>query len=483
MDLGHLLSLARRRWWILAACTAAGVALGVAYTELTPPTYRSTTSLFFSLNRTQTVGELAQGSTYLQGLAQSYAEVATSRLVLGPVTDELDIGMSTTELARLVKAEPRPDTAILDIEVSYDSPEGAARLADAVGAELTRAVAVLTPRTSASGASVTVSTISLAAVPTRPAAPRPAVDLGVGLAAGLLLGVAVTALAEAMASPVGTRKAAEAATDAPVLASIGRGRRRDQLPVVTDPRSPRAESFWMLRTNIEARRPADGPMCLVVVSALPAEGRTSTAVNLAIAMSHTAHRVLLVDADLRSPAVAGLLSVDPTDGLSSVLHGVSSLEEAVHTWVSPDEGRSSFAVLPTGPVLKNPSELIASEAMDKLLDMVRQRYDIVILDSPPLLRVADGAVLAARADGALLVVNGRRTRQKQLTEAVDRLWLAGASIIGVVLNHARTRRTGSYRRPRWPRRRPRRAAGRSVSSPAGRDRAAPRGLPESRPAR
>jgi capsular exopolysaccharide synthesis family protein len=216
----------------------------------------------------------------------------------------------------------------------------------------------------------------------------------------------------------------------------------------------------MLRTNIDAqRRSADAPICLVVVSALPGEGRTSIAVNLAIAMSHTAHRVLLIDADLRNPAVAGRLGVDVTDGLSSVLRGVSSLEEAVYTWVSPDPSRSSFAVLPTDPVLTNPSELIASEALDKLLDMVRQRYDIVILDSPPLLRTADGAVLAARSDGALLVVDSR-TRQRQLAEVVDRLRLAGTSIIGVVLNRTSRRRTG-YRRPRWASRRPRLASRRS----------------------
>ncbi len=485
MDLGQALSVARRRWLVLVAFVVVGLGAGLAHTELSTPRYQASTSVFFSLSRGQTVGELAQGSTYLQGLVQSYADVTTSGIVLGPVIQDLDLQVTPAQLAGGVTATPRRNTSILDIRVTDDSPQGAARLADALANQLSDAVATLSPSSSARAPAVTISTISPAAIPTRPSAPRLPVDLGIGFAAGLLLGIAVIVLADVVVSPVGTRRAAAAAAGAPVLASIARDRKRGRpLPVVSDPHLPRAESFWMLRTTVESQSPADGPLCLVVASALPGEGRTGTAVNLAIAMAHTAHQVLLVDADLRRPAVAGLLGLDEAEGLSTVLTGVSSLEEAIRTWTSPEpaggfprlgrdlrvdpdqglasgHGETSLAVLPAGPPPTSPSELLASEVMDKVLDTVRNRYDIILIDTPALLRVADGAVLAAHADGALLVVDSRRSRQKRLVEAVDRLQLAGAPILGVVLNRTRAERAGGYRRRRGPLHgRPRRAAGR-----------------------
>lgn len=448
MDLGHLLAVLHRQWVVLLVTVLAGLGFGIVRYASEQPSYETSTTVFFSLNRSQTVGELSQGSTYLQSLTESYADVASSRLVLNPVIEQLGLTESANRLGRRVVARPRTDTAILDITVSDASGPQAARIADGVAGQLRRAVATLSPKTNASTALVTVTIISPATVPASPSSPRLPPNLGIGLLGGLVLGLAVIAVREVVLAPVATREAAAEVTAAPVLSLVGRaGRRQRPLPTLSDPRSAQAEAYSMLRTNLQLQVPGNRTTQIVVTSASPGEGRTTTAVNLAIAVAQAAHRVLLIDADLRRPAVATVLGLRETEGLSTVLAGRTTLEQATVRWVPDDDDTARIAVLPAGPVPPNPSDLLASEAMDKLLDMARHRYDVVILDSSPLLQATDAAALAARTRGALLVVDDRRSRRARLSEAVTRLGLAGAEAVGVVLNRADRSRIGRYTAP------------------------------------
>ena len=466
MNLGRGLSALRRRWVVLLVFVLAGAALGAYRSARTEPTYQSTTTVFFSLTRTQTVGELAQGSAYLQALVTSYAQVTTSRLVLTPVINQLQLNESEGQLNRRIRARARPNTSLMDITVTDRTPEGAAEVANALAVELRSAVASLSPRSSARVAAVTVTTVTPATAPTRPSAPDRPFNIGLGLAVGLILGTAFVAVREAMTSPVTTREAAVEATSAPVLAMIGRERwRRRPLPVVSDPRSPRAEAFYMLRTNLQPGHAANRPLRLAVTSARHGEGRTTTAANLAMAISHTSRQVLLLDADLRRPSVTGLLGLPDSPGLSTVLAGMASVEDASLSWAAEGERATWLTVLPAGPVPPNPSELLASEAMDKLLDGVLHRFDVVIIDTSPLLEATDAAVLASKVDGTLFVVDSG-TPRNELSEAVTRLMLAGASVLGVVLNRTPPEHFGGVA-SRWlhsRRGRPRRAGRRPGAS-------------------
>jgi capsular exopolysaccharide synthesis family protein len=445
MNFSHALAALRRRWPALVAFVLLFVCLGVAHSALTEPTYKSTTSVYLRLERGDTVGELAQGSTYLQSLVESYADVATSRLVLAPVIQQLQLKTSPESLANRVAAEARPDTAIMDISVTDRSAQGAARTANAVATQLGRAVSALAPSARGRLAVVTVTTLTPATVPTSPASPKPARDVILGLGIGLVLGVLAVALLDAVGAPVDNRDSAVEAAGAPVVATVPRDRstKRQALPVLTGPTRPRTEGIWMLRANLQLRQPTDRPMAVVITSAVPSEGRTGIAVNLAIAMSHTAKRVLLIDADLHKPRVAQLLELDQSAnpearaGLAGVLIGEARFADVVQTWIGQDGGRSTLSVVTAGTSTVNPSELLASETMEDLLSTAKLEYDVILIDTAPLLTLAGSAVLAARADGALLVVDSRRTRMAQVTEAVTRLGLAGAKVLGVVLNNTR----------------------------------------------
>jgi capsular exopolysaccharide synthesis family protein len=170
---------------------------------------------------------------------------------------------------------------------------------------------------------------------------------------------------------------------------------------------------------------------LLITSALPGDGKTTVAANLAYAMSG-ASSVLIVDADLRRPRVAEYLGIEGGVGLTDVLLGEVPLERAKLRWSDSD-----LDILPSGPVPPNPADVLTSAAMRGLLESGLAAYDVVIVDSPPVLSVADAALLSPLVDGVVVVIDARRTRQSQAVQAVRELESAGARVVGVILNNVK----------------------------------------------
>jgi capsular exopolysaccharide synthesis family protein len=166
-----------------------------------------------------------------------------------------------------------------------------------------------------------------------------------------------------------------------------------------------------------------------MTSSLPGEGKTTTVVNLALALAEGGERVVLIEGDLRRPKVAEYLRLESAVGLTTVLIGKLPLEDAIQT-----TAHEKLDVLTSGSTPPNPAELLKSSTMANLLASLRERYDIVLIDAPPLLPVTDGALLSAQADGALLVVRHGKTTTDQVSLAVDRLEAVGAAPVGVIFN-------------------------------------------------
>jgi non-specific protein-tyrosine kinase len=210
--------------------------------------------------------------------------------------------------------------------------------------------------------------------------------------------------------------------------------------VIADQFSGRAEAFRTLRTNLQFADVDNPPRLIVVTSALPSEGKTTTACNLALTLALSGSRVILVDGDLRKPMAGTLLGIDSGAGLTNVLAGQHALDDVVVR-----VQRDLLAVLPSGPTPPNPSELLGSQHMATLLQTLAGRYDVVVIDAPPLLPVTDAAVLSTLADGALLVVRNGKTRRDDAERALKALAAVNAKMLGSVLNCApRVRRRGGY---------------------------------------
>ena len=178
---------------------------------------------------------------------------------------------------------------------------------------------------------------------------------------------------------------------------------------------------------------------LAITSSRPAEGKTWTAANLALVVAETGKRVLLIDADLRKPKVADAFGIIGAVGLTTVLIDAIPLQSAVQAWP-----RSTLEILPAGAVPPNPAELLASERMKELIQQVADEYDLVIIDTAPVLVVADATVIAQQVDSVLIVADTTRVRRAQLANTIEALERAGAHISGVVLNRVKPRPHDDY---------------------------------------
>jgi succinoglycan biosynthesis transport protein ExoP len=440
VNLSEYLAALRKRWLVILALLLVGGAAGYGYTMSLTPQYRASTTVFLSLSRAGSVGDLVQGSTYTQGVVLSYAQVATTPVVLAPVITQLGLPVSPAQLAAQVSADAPQNTTLITITATSTSPAQSAQIANAVGDQLSRAVAQLSPGSSSSKDTITVTTVSPATVPTSQASPSRTLNVGGGVLLGLLAAVAFAVLREVLDTRVRTSDDVRRTTDTPVLGTVGYERSSsNRLLIAAAGHTQRAEAFRQLRTNLQYLNHSGGLRTVVVTSASAGEGKTTTATNLAWSMAAAGQRVLLVDADLRRPAVAAALGLEGNVGLSTVLIGRAEVADVVQSW-----GEHGLHVLPAGRVPPNPSELLSSERMTKLLAQAGADYDLVVLDAAPLLPVTDPAVLSRIADGAILVVNTRKTTRDQLTSCTTILSTAGARLLGVVLNQAVVDKKSSY---------------------------------------
>ncbi len=211
-----------------------------------------------------------------------------------------------------------------------------------------------------------------------------------------------------------------------------------ELITITNPKSPIAEAYRTLRTNIQFSNVDEELKIICVTSSGPSEGKTTTSCNLAETFAQSGKRVLLIDGDLRKPRVHKVFKLSGTKGLTNLLAGQVELEDVVY-YVESD-----LSILPCGPIPPNPSELIASKRMKELLGSLRKKYDLIIVDAPPVGVVTDSAILSTIVDGTLLVVASGKTeiengkRAKQLLENVN------ARILGVVMTMIPVTKKGYY---------------------------------------
>ena len=287
---------------------------------------------------------------------------------------------------------------------------------------------------------IKMTVIDNATVPRNPVYPQPLRNLALGGVLGLVLGLAVALLRDLTDNSVNSTEDISLVTSAPVLAQIT----ADNAAVTLAPgealsgKSSWAESIRVMRTNMQFIDVDTEQKVFVVTSSLPSEGKTTTATNLALTLALTNERVALVECDLRRPLVAKRLGIDGAVGTTSVLIGKVTAREAMQP-----VGEHGLQVLTCGPIPPNPAELLQSNAMENLIEELRSQFDVVILDAPPLLPVTDAAILAAQADGALVVVRHGKTTRDQLRHAVERLDAVDAKTLGVVLNMVPARRGNS----------------------------------------
>ncbi len=212
-----------------------------------------------------------------------------------------------------------------------------------------------------------------------------------------------------------------------------------KLLVLEDPKSPLAEAFRNVRTNIQFANVESNIKTILVTSAEPAEGKSTVLANLAVAMAQAGQKVLVVDCDLRKPEQHSFFKINSRPGLTDLMLNGTGEDKAINATFM-----DNLSVIPSGTIPPNPSELLDSARFKALLDGFRENYDRVLLDSPPGGVVTDAVLLSGKVDGVILVVYAERTKADYVKQLQSQLGKAGANILGVVLNQL-SKKNGRYR--------------------------------------
>ena len=460
MSVNEALRILRERFGIVVICLLLAVLGAGVATSMTPRQYSSDVTLYVSLQgRAESSDAAYQASQLAKERVVSYGPLLTDERILQPVIDRLQLRLTTAQLASRIAVTVEPETVVLQAAVTDGSPERAAAIANALAEEFVGLVQQLeepfgpAPPPPAPGRAPVPSTqigaqiIRPATSSATPVSPNPPFNLAIGAALGLLVGVTAAFVRAARDTSVRSSKRLQELVSAPVLSEIAYDSGVPRAPMTIDERfgSPRAEAFRRLRTNLQFLDHSNRHKVIVVTSSVVGEGKTTTACNLALALAQAGHRVLLMDANLRRPQVSEYLGLDPGPGLTNILTQNVSWEYTRQRW---NEG--AFDVLPAGPVPAKPSDLLASWMMADLLYDLRQQYGFVIVDTPALWPVTDAAALAARADGAVLVVQHRKASEEQVAGARDALHAVSARLLGTVLTMTPRGRRGRGRVRSYP---------------------------------
>lgn len=430
MGLRDYVRIARQRWMTIVIVTLLAIGAAAAITLRTTPQYAASATLFISTPQSGS-DQAYSGGLFSQARVASYADLLTREEISRRVVDKLNLQDSPQELSKQIKALAKPETVVLTITVTDSKPERAQLLAQTVSEEFVVYVKELETPDGKTIAPVKASIVDRATEPDGPVTPKPVRNFALAAILGLLLGAGIAVLRDTFDTTIKTVDDLDTATgSAPLLGNIHFDKNAPKNPLITSLSShaPRAESFRVLRTNLQFVNVDTKGKVYVVTSSVPGEGKSTTAANLALTIAHSGQSVILLEGDLRRPKAISYLQLEGSVGVTTVLVGRIELSEAIQ---NRSEG---FDVLAAGSTPPNPAELLQSQGMKRVIAKLRKDYGVVLIDAPPLLPVVDAAVLAAESDGAILVVHHGKTTRDQVAAAAGRLESVDARLIGTVLN-------------------------------------------------
>lgn len=439
LTIQQILSLLLRRCWmlILSAVICGAVCYFVSANFITPK-YESTVTFYVNNNSFSTDNRLSYSDLWVsQNLVDTYMVILDTGETLRAVIQEANVDLTAAELADMIQAKMVEETELFTVTVTGLEPESTYRLAAAIGKVLPERIGNIMNGTSARVADD-------AMLPTSPSDPSPVRNAVSGAMFGFVFCASVLLVQALLTVRIRKEEDITRVSALPILAGIpsmeltgGRTKRRpgqesqtEKIGIYMSERA--AEGMQLLCLKL--------PFCFMdehschvigVSSAMAGEGKSTSAVNLAYSLTKLKHRVLLVDCDLRRPSVHVKLSQSKAPGLSEFLVSQAAPEDIVKDCVSGDV---HFSVITSGRVPPNPIELLSSDRMAHLLDSLRQKYDYIILDLPPVGEVGDAIVTAKLTDGNLLVVRQNHCTRPALQSAIHELTSVDARLLGIVHN-------------------------------------------------
>ncbi|ARU62600.1 hypothetical protein CBW65_17715 [Tumebacillus avium] len=428
MGLAEMGRVIRQRVLLIVLVTLLAVGLtGAGSFLVLEPEYEATTTL---LVQSKQAGNVIAYNDLLtdQKLVTTYGEIFQSRMIAEAVIDRLSLNSTEQELLEKIRVTTSGESLLTSVTVTDHDPKQAVAIANAMAAVFMENLSRIMQVDNIS----ILDTAKLTSDVQQPVRPKPFLNMAAALVLGAMAGAGLAFLLEFLNNTVKTEGEIEQLLQLPALGAItaydNKGRAGHRLAVRQDPRSAEAEAFRTLRTNIQYDEAGQHVKVLMVTSTAAGEGKTTVIANLAVTMAQAGKKVLLIDGDLRKPTLHHVFHLGGQKGLTEVLCEETPLEDViVPSAAGPD-------VITAGAIPSNPSELLGSPKLRAALADVRTRYDLVLIDSPPLLPVTDGQVLSTLCDGVLLVVRSGAVTRDHLQQAKALLDRVGAQVIGAVLN-------------------------------------------------
>ncbi len=504
-DIYRYFNIIWRRFWIIALLTILfGVSAYLISSRMTPIYQAATTVLINEAPATKTTDYTAIVTS--ERLAQTYAQLMSKQPVLERVISELGLQLTPAELKERIFIQPVNDTTLIEVRVDDPNPEQAALITNTLVAEFSKQnqelqasryaatkksleeqldrlnesiqkveadLAVLEDpsenqaererleanqaqnrqtytyllqsyeqvRLVEAQSTSNIVQVEPATVPGSPIRPRTLINTVVAAMIGFLLAIGGILLVEALDDTLKGPDEITSHLGLPVLGIIPKHDITEGAPItITHPRSPVTEAFRTLRTNIQYASVDRKIHSLLITSPSPAEGKSTVAVNISVVLAQNGRSTVILDADLRRPRVHKVLGVPNSRGLSN-LFVLNSFDFGEYVQGSPIE---NLRVLTAGDLPPNPSELLGSEKMQNILNMVKEVAEYAVIDSPPVMAVTDSAVLAPKVDGVLLVVKPGETQLAIAKKTVEMLRRGDVQLLGVVLNEVNLRHSRYY---------------------------------------
>ena len=441
MNLQQFIKILRTRWITVCSAACVPILAAIAYTLTQTPFYQASTQLYVSTTAGSSVSDLYSGNRLSQDRVLSYTQLVMGETLAQRTIDRLDLDMDAATLKARVAAKSKPNTVLIDVTVLDPSPIRARDIANALSDEFVVMVRELETPAPGAAPDARVVVQQRASIPTAPVVPKKMRNLAAGIALGAMLGVGLALLRDQLDNTIKSPEDLEEVAGTGVIGYVPFDKNLVATHAIAfdSDNSGTAEGFRKLRTNLQFLAVDNPPRLILVTSSSPSEGKSTTAINLALSLAEADHNVVLVDGDLRRPRLADYLDLIGSVGFSTVLSGGASLDDVLQA-----TGFANLTVLTAGTVPPNPSELLGSLAAKKMFTDLRAKFDYVIVDSSPLLAVTDAAILAADADGAIVAVRAGRTKRDQLAHAIGTLRDVDAKLLGAVLTMLPTRGSGSY---------------------------------------
>jgi len=447
---------------VATVLTGAVVGLSVAQT----PTYEASITILVGQERGIT--ETPNDVIGLQQLTQTMVGAVSSRRVAEAVIRQQDLRMTSDKfLEEHLSVEQVPNTQWIQVSYRDVSPERAQQVANAVGDVFSKQISEVSPN--ANAIAITATVWERAVVPDAPVTPNPVRNGLLALAVGLIIGVGLAFLLEYLDDSWDSPEEMEQVSGAPTFgiipeikasksqkgvsvaqSALKAGPRlahreteteelAGRLVTVLDPTSVAAEAYRTLRTNLLYSAFVDERAKVIVVTSHgPGEGKSTTCANLGVVLAQAGKNVLILDCDFRKPIIHRFFGLRNLVGVVDVLAGERKLQDV---GAEPVKG---LRVMPVGHVPPNPTEVLGSPRFSELLATLREEFDYVLIDAPPVGLVSDPAILATQGDGVLLVADAQNTRKGAVRQSVRSLQVVGANILGTVMNNVKASKDSYY---------------------------------------